>query len=140
MAEADTIRASGIVDDFWRLVRGELAFDETSNAIVAKLFDISQFKPRPVETALENLSNLRHPSISQTIGSILASAELRIWGLPVHAAGGSLEGVASSHPVWYTPTPTPTAKAEAAVGIGRELAHYFLPSLTLTLLPFGRLR
>jgi hypothetical protein len=43
MAEAQRISGSGIVDDFWRIVRGEPAFDETSSTIAAKSFDISQF-------------------------------------------------------------------------------------------------
>jgi hypothetical protein len=129
------LRQSGIVVDFRRIVRGGAGacppldltgFEEGSvigeasrlyrrakdgMEMVVKAFDVSEFEAGEVEREIENLSNLRHPLISKTIGFALSEGELKIGRL--HAAGGSLAEVVSSHPAWWTPT----AKAEAAVGI-----------------------
>jgi serine/threonine protein kinase len=78
-------------------------------------FDVSQFDSEEVEREIENLSNLRHPLISKTIGFGLSPRGLKIGRL--HAAGGSLAEVVLSNPAWWTPT----AKAEAVVGIALAL-------------------
>jgi hypothetical protein len=91
--------------------------------IVVEAFDVSQFDSEEGEREIENLSNLRHPLISQTIGFAFAGGRLQLGRL--HAAGGSLAEVVSSKPAWWTPT----AKAEAVVGI--VLALRFVHSLGL---------
>jgi hypothetical protein len=133
------VRQSGIAVDFRRIVRGYAcgrlpldltAFEERSAMgesshlyrrekngmeIVVKAFDVSQFEEGELELEIENLSNLRHPLISQTIGFALAEGKLKIGRL--HAVGGSLAEVISSNPAWWTPT----AKAAAIVGIALAL-------------------
>jgi hypothetical protein len=133
------VRQSGTAVDFRRIVRGDACarlpldltgFQEGSvigkarrlyrrakdgMEIVVEAFGVSEFDSGEVDREIENLSNLRHPLISKTIGFAVAEAELKIGRL--HAAGGSLAEVVSSKPAWWTPT----AKAEAVVGIAVAL-------------------
>jgi hypothetical protein len=93
------LRQSGTAVDFRRIVRGVArlpldltAFEEgkmigeasrryrgvkdgMEMEIVVKAFDVSAFDSVEVEREIENLSNLRHPLISQTIGFPFAEAE-----------------------------------------------------------------
>jgi hypothetical protein len=131
------MRELWIAVDFRRIVRGgarlpldltgfeeESAIGEVSRLyrrvsdglqIVVEAVDVSEFEAGEVEREMENLSNLRHPLISKTIGFTLAEGKLKVGRL--HAAGGSLAEVVSSKPAWGTPT----AKAEAVVGIALAL-------------------
>jgi hypothetical protein len=86
-----------------------------SVAIVVKWFDISEFDECKVESEIENLSNLRHRLIAAPIGFSMDGRVLKIGRL--HAVGGSLSGVLSTKPGWWTPT----AKAKAFVGIALAL-------------------
>jgi hypothetical protein len=66
--------------------------------IFVKAFDVLEFDSDEVEIEIENLSNLRHPLISQTIGFGFSEGERKLKIGRLHAAGGSLAEVVSSNP------------------------------------------
>jgi hypothetical protein len=109
------LRQSGTAVDFRRIVRGVArlpldltAFEEgkvigkasrlyrrpkDGMEIVAKAFDVSEFEPGEVDLEIENLSNLRHPLMSQMIGFALSEGGRELTLGRMHAAGDSLAEV-----------------------------------------------
>jgi serine/threonine protein kinase len=71
---------------------------------------------RQIETEIENLLNLRHPTIAPLIGFVFPaeSSERREFKtVRLHATEGSLAAILSVPPAWWTPT----AKAKVVAGI-----------------------
>jgi serine/threonine protein kinase len=77
-----------------------------------------------IETEIENLLNLRHPTIAPLIGFVFpaeSSGRREFKTGRLHAAGGSLAAVLSAPPAWWTPTAK--AKVVAGIALGLRFAH-----------------
>jgi hypothetical protein len=93
-------------------------------AILVKSINISiSDDTAHLEMKIENMMNLRHPCISNTIGVVLRSPLQALQIVRLHSSGVSLSEVISRSPEWWTPT----AKVKAIVGIvlSMRFAHSF---------------